>query len=223
MFPGWIGEKFVVTTDPNNAEVTILYGELLSEISRRCDLVRGVLENKFPMHRVFSIEMCYLQFRNVCELIALACISAHGDIAEVRSKKLQDTYQADIIIKYMLRINAEFYPVPIKMIINKGQHGKNKIETLEGVPHLTRGELLELYHLSSGFLHVGPFSKLIADEKKDYSIAGVRTWLKKIDTLIDNHVIKILQHRICPIQQRNPALKRKNCHAVFRIKSNYLR
>jgi len=119
---------FVITSDPNNPdnpEVTDIYGELLSEVARRCDLVRGIMNYRLPLHRQFAVEICFLEFRSICELIALACISAHGDMTEIREKerKLRDTYKADFIIRRLSEINADFYPIPIKRIRGKGALG----------------------------------------------------------------------------------------------------
>jgi hypothetical protein len=45
-------------------------------------------------------ELCFFEFRMICELIALGCLVAHGDIKETKTKKLQnDTYNAHEIVR----------------------------------------------------------------------------------------------------------------------------
>ena len=99
-------------------EIGPLYAALMEEIKRRVDVLRAVLDGTYPLPVMPAFEFCYLQLRKICEVFALACLAAHGDIPGVRTKLLQKTYNADFIIKQLATLHPQFYPVPGEQQIN---------------------------------------------------------------------------------------------------------
>jgi hypothetical protein len=89
----------------------------VEEIKRRQSVIAQVLNGTMTMPQMAAFEFCYLQLRKICEVFALGCLAAHGDIPEVRSK-LQTTYNADQIMKHLARIHSRFYPVPSKQTVD---------------------------------------------------------------------------------------------------------
>src|ERR1700758_3569066 len=81
-----------------------IYARLMEEIKRRQSVIAQVLNQTIPMPQMAAFEFCYLQLRKICEVFALGCLAAHGDIPEVRSKLLQKTYCADQIMKQLTQI-----------------------------------------------------------------------------------------------------------------------
>src|SRR5262249_35980879 len=121
-----------------------LYARLMEEIKRRHAALDAIMTNPQGMPRMAAFEFCYLQLRKICEVFALACLPAHGDMPEVRNKIVQKTYNADQIMKKLSTIHPKFYPVP----------GDKKVDLVtkkpvEVVPvtedYLTKGELLKQY------------------------------------------------------------------------------
>jgi hypothetical protein len=49
-------------------------------------------------------EYGFLQLRMLCELIALGCLVAHGDIEETKAPVLQNEYKAGVIVKRLERL-----------------------------------------------------------------------------------------------------------------------
>src|SRR5437762_1433117 len=97
----------MATRQPSELEkIGPLYANLMDEIKRRTDVIRSTLNGGYPMPQMAAFELCYLQLRKICEVFALACLAAHGDIPGVRNKLLQKTYNADQIIK-QLRADPE--------------------------------------------------------------------------------------------------------------------
>jgi hypothetical protein len=94
-----------------------VYARLVEEIKRRQSVIAQVLNGTMTMPQMAAFEFCYLQLRKICEVFALGCLAAHGDIPEVRSK-LQTTYNADQIMKHLARIHSRFYPVPSKQTVD---------------------------------------------------------------------------------------------------------
>src|ERR1700734_1473974 len=89
-----------------------IYARLMEEIKRRVDIIIQVPNGKPPLPAMVAFELCYLQFRKICEVFALGCLTVHGDLPGVRNKLLQKTYNADQIIKQLSNLHPRFYPVP---------------------------------------------------------------------------------------------------------------
>jgi hypothetical protein len=95
-----------------------IYAHLMEEIKRRQDVIAQVLNHTTPLPEMAAFEFSYLQLRKICEVFALACLAAHGDIPEVRTQ-LQSAYNADKIMKQLTRIHPQFYPVPSKQTVDQ--------------------------------------------------------------------------------------------------------
>jgi hypothetical protein len=84
-------------------------------------------------------EFCVLEIRMVCELIALACVVAHGDdIAD--SNKLEKEWQAGRIVSALERLHPGFFPVPVTMTQTLEPKGWHLEEVKSGflTPHQER-------------------------------------------------------------------------------------
>jgi hypothetical protein len=55
----------------------------------------------------------------LCELAALGCLVAHGDITQTRYFR-KEAYKADDILRRLDRLHPEFYPVPVKPTFGPG-------------------------------------------------------------------------------------------------------
>jgi hypothetical protein len=88
-----------------------LYCTLMGEIKFRLEFVKDIIHGKNPIAGTIGKDICYLELRMVCELIALGSLVAHGDI-KARSKKLTEKWQADLLIAQMAKVHANFYPQP---------------------------------------------------------------------------------------------------------------
>ncbi len=91
------------------------YCSLMEEIKLRYEVITTCLTKPVLRPRIMY-ELCYLQLRMICELIALGCLVAHGDIRETHSKKMRETWEADRIMKTLGTLHAKFYPKPIRYI-----------------------------------------------------------------------------------------------------------
>src|SRR3981189_3171362 len=89
-----------------------LYANLMDEAKARIETIDFVL-NRSGMPQMFAQEIGYLQLRMLCEIVALGCLIAHGDITRIDLKQLEREYLADRIIKRMTALHANFYPRPV--------------------------------------------------------------------------------------------------------------
>ena len=89
------------------AEAMDAYSVLMHEAKARLLAMDTALEGKTGLPEVAVREYCFLQLRMLCELIALGCLTAHGDL---QTGKLKDEYKADKIIKRLQQLHPDFYP-----------------------------------------------------------------------------------------------------------------
>jgi len=117
-------------------------------------------------------EYCFLQLRMLCELIALGCLTAHGDLA---TGKLKGDYKADKIIQGLQRLRPKFYPIAAI----RTERGPKLWE--DGF--LTKDELLKLYWKCGDVLHRGSFKAHSLKRYSDANTEEIRAWKSKIEAL----------------------------------------
>ncbi len=100
----------------------------------------------------------------VCELIALACLVAHGDLT--KSNRLTKTYQADRIVSELEKLHADFFPKPYTMTATISPAGLHLDAVKSGF--ITKAEFLKLHHEWCGaILHRGSLKNLTS-AKREY-------------------------------------------------------
>lgn len=191
---GWSSTSFIVADFAINQgflavdyRATIgTYCGIMEIIKSRAAVVHECLRNPSSLDPQALYELCFLEFRMICELIALGCLVAHGDIKETRTKKLQnDTYNAHEIVRALDSLHPNFYP-------------RHNLETIrDGKPifvmrraneeYLTKEDLKKLYALCGDILHIGSLKKLLNPDKRPKTQADVVKWLDKITNLLNHH------------------------------------
>lgn len=99
-----------ISFDRDNANR--LYCGLLLEIKHRVSWIESALNKRVALDEVASYEFCSLQIRILCELIAIGCLVAHGNIPGTQTKKLQKMWNADDIMRELKQLRTDFYPIP---------------------------------------------------------------------------------------------------------------
>lgn len=80
----------MTSTDTYPSDETLKrYLLLAQEITIRIDLVAAACKGELNMTPPYSREYCYLQFRRICELIALGALLLHGDLPDAKSNRCQ--------------------------------------------------------------------------------------------------------------------------------------
>ena len=169
-----------------------LYCGLMEEIKRRSDVIYAVTQGRIPVPQIVGVELAYLQLRMICELIALACLTAHGDVPETKSKRLTKAYNADQIMKTLENLHPEFYPVPGRQVHNEAGKVVEIIDVEE--PYLTKRELQRLYGECGDFLHRGNIEQFMKGRSLP-SFAQLESWIKKITMLLNHHQIQLFDGR----------------------------
>ncbi len=168
-----------------------LYANLLAEINFRVAAINHCTTGASGLAPPFVKDFCYLQIRMICELVALGCLVAHGDIKETASKTLQKQWSADKIMEALEVLHPHFYPQAIKSTVTTLPDGK-KNHHLQAAPTspLSRDEFLKLYHGCGEMLHRGNVRKLLKGQfpiQINYPEITAKT--QKIIDLLSHHIL----------------------------------
>ncbi len=129
------------------------YLSLMEEIKQRTRLVKAIGETSsslFPMH--IRVEMLYLQFRKILELIAMGSLVANADALSQIQPNLHKYWRAKDLLRDIKNINQSFYPEPI---IQKESNDPNiRMEWPDrSDDYLTEARFLTLYDNCADVLH----------------------------------------------------------------------
>ena len=159
-----------------------LYGGLITEARFRIEAVERLLARSNMPPRIIE-ELCYLQLRLLCEVIALGCLVAHGDI---RTRKMMRESKPGIIFKQLERCTPTSTQKPSYY---RCENGGLHVEPRPG-PWLSKDHLKTLWKKSGNELHRGNVARLLSGPNPaPVNLAAVRTWVQKIRNLLHNHQI----------------------------------
>lgn len=163
-----------------------LYRNLIVEIRHRIHVVDLATSNQIPVHPPFVKEICFLQFRMMCELLALGCLAAHGDIEG--SKRLAKVWEADKIMNQLEKLNPHFYPIAV---IKQKTDGGFHIEPRKIHP-LPKDQMLSLYYKCGAILHKGNTKKILSEQIPiQVRYPDITATAQKFRDLITDHMILI--------------------------------
>jgi hypothetical protein len=185
-------------TDKRNT----LYANLMDEVKVRIDCISTTCNGRGAYPTVVIREFCYLQLRMLCELIALVCLVAHGDIASLQAHKVGKSYSADEIIDRLSKLRPHFYPIPGRQTRSSDGYG---FEAINPSP-FSKDELLALYGVTHRYVHRGSLKKMLSmDIPIDVrvNIPEIISYAQKINDLLSFHAIAINENHIMICMLRN--------------------
>jgi len=136
------------------------YSHVMAEVKIRLEWIEFAANGHTRMSAPMVREFGYLQLRMICELIALGCLVAHGDIEATRSGKFQRETSANDILNGLESLHADFYPKALLPPVRTGNH----VHFARRTPgtYMTKAELLKLYGQKCGTaLHRGNLKRLL--------------------------------------------------------------
>jgi hypothetical protein len=167
-----------------------LYAGLMTEVQIRISAIQGAKSKPELLSPHLTEEFCFLQLRMICELIALACLTAHGEVQGAKSGKLNKEYSADRILNRLQNLHSDFYPKPSKLN-SLGPHNYH-VDDIEG-PFLTKADLARLYRHCGSKLHRGSLKKLLSSESlTPVDFTKIENWTDEIIALLDLHRIHLI-------------------------------
>lgn len=167
------------------------YLALMEEVKSRFSVINNTYQNEQKYPPAIVSEICYLQFRLVCENIALGSLLVHGDIPH--PKALQKTYNPTKIMKYLEKLNPHFYPQPIKHTFKDNKH---ELTATPDIPHLSKSDLKKLWNQSGVILHRAPLINLCKPPKTDIqNFSDIFEWSAKLTGLLNSHWITLKENQ----------------------------
>jgi hypothetical protein len=163
-----------------------VYTSIMGEAKFRALSINTITSSAVGLPVPLLREYGFLQLRMLCELIALGCLVAHGDIEETQGSAFQTEYKAGVIIKRLEKLHPNFYPSPRKPIFSPGHVHLADYDR----EYLTKGELLGLYGRVGDVLHRGSLRELL-DPKSEAptDFRDIQDWGQKILNLLSVHLI----------------------------------
>lgn len=163
------------------------YLPLMHELVIRIELVAKACNGELNLPPVYAREYSYLQFRYMCELIALGCLQLHGDLPSAYNNKTQKEWNAEKIMKQLHNDNPHAFP---QSVIRKKVGSKHDIQCNKKPNALTRDEFKDLYNECGEILHKGTIRKVSAsflNDQHDYQ--KIINWQSKLVDLMNEHFI----------------------------------
>jgi hypothetical protein len=163
-----------------------LYASIMEEVKTRSFSINTITNSPNGLPSPFVREYCFLQLRMLCELIALGCLVAHGDIEATKAASFQKAYKADEILKRLEALHPNFYPSPRKPVF-----GPNSLHLADyEAEFLTKSELITFYGKCGDVLHKGSLRRLISSKSPiQNSFPDINKWGQKVLNLLSVHII----------------------------------
>ena len=163
------------------------YLPLMHELAIRIELVAQACDGKLGLPPPFAREYAYLQFRRMCELIALGCLQLHGDLSYAKKQGTKKEWNAEKIMRLLQKNYAHSFPQCVKREqTSEGWH----IEANCKPNALTFSEFKKLYSECGAALHRGSIKTLQGSgdfNESDYQ--RVVDWQAKIVDLMNEHMV----------------------------------
>lgn len=163
-----------------------VYSSIMEEAKFRALSINAITSSQLGLPVPLLREYGFLQLRMLCELIALACLVAHGDIEKTKASVLQNEYKAGVIVKRLEKLHPNFYPSPRNLIFSPGHVHLADYDR----DFLTKEELLTLYGKSGDVLHRGSLRELLDPKSQPPAdFRDIQNWGQKILNLLSVHLI----------------------------------
>jgi hypothetical protein len=135
-------------------------------------------------------EFCFLQIRMTSELIALACLVAHGDLT--KASNLRKEWQADKIMDGLERLHPDFFPQSV--LQSKDAQGHLVLSPRPGT--LTKQDLLGLHGECNKFLHKGSLKSLLKGRfPVQIHFPDITAKAQKLNDLLELHSVFMSDHK----------------------------
>jgi hypothetical protein len=162
------------------------YASIMREIKLRCESINTITRSGLPVPPPFLQEYGFLQLRMICELIGLACLVAHGDIATGTRALNSKAYKPGEILNALENLHPSFFPRAKTLNSKPGE-----IEILEGSKNAaSREEVIALWGRCGDYLHRGGIKQLASPKVTGIvDFRGITEPGQKILDLLSIHFI----------------------------------
>lgn len=168
----------------NNRERAEIYLKVLYEIEGRLKFLEDAFDqpNYTPL---LKREIAALQYRTICELIAISCLGAQGD--DSKHKHLSKEYRPKIIFAALAKANPDFFPRCATLSSTEGRH---HLDFPPNTDAITQSQVITLWAKSGDDLHRTGIKKFVGGQNElidDSYLAPV----KKFRALLNSHAVRL--------------------------------
>lgn len=186
----------------------LLYVNLMSEIKGRLDVIKYILSRDAAISASAKYEFGYLQLRMVCEVISLACLTAHGDVIAAKKPRLRGSWRAGEIIKGLEQLHPGFYPKPVREILSDDGTELIGIQPIAKNKSLSKKDLLTLYRRCGDILHRGRLNDISPRTAVKADLIKIADWHNKILHLLNRHYIEMVDSNAVYVMMQEKGTKR---------------
>ena len=163
------------------------YLPLMHELAILVDLVAHAYEGRLNLTPPYAREYAYLQFRRMCELIALGCLQLHGDLPQTQTQSAKKEWNAEKIMRLLHRSFPHSFPQAVtREVTSKGWN----VQANSKPNALTLAEFKSLYSECGEVLHRGTIRSLqTAAPLAESDYKKVTVWQSKIVDLMNEHMV----------------------------------
>ena len=163
------------------------YLKLMHEIVVRLELVAQACTGNLNLTPPYAFEYCYLQYRRICELLALGCLQLHGDIEATQTTSATKEWNAKKIMSLLHRNHPHAFP----QCATQTKVGEIWSINANSKPNaMTFADFKTLYNTCGQVLHRGTIRSIESEkplDKSDYD--RLMLWSHKIVDLLNQHII----------------------------------
>ena len=182
----------MVTKDDLNALET--YQALMIEAKARAMSINTLVNDQRGIPSPLVREYGFLQIRMLCEIIALGCLVAHGDLVSRSPSQLKKAYSPGEIIAALDRLHSDFFPIPIHP--EKTVTGWHMAEYNDS-PYLAKTDIAKLWARCGGILHRGDLKRVLKKQNPvQNSFSDLNDSGQKILNLLSKHRIIRLDRKL---------------------------
>jgi hypothetical protein len=170
----------------NKTNSSLVYANLMNEAKARINAVSFILQTEAFVPNLIIEEFCLLQFRMICEIVAIGCLVAHDDTHEATTSQIRSEFSANSIMKKLEDLDLDFYPRPLTLSKNSlGLHAEDIQNDF-----LSKDDLLKLYAICNSRLHIGNLKNILKEKR------NLTPDLNKVTKINDDFKKLLNQHRI---------------------------
>ena len=159
----------------------------------RIKAIKDIRTNKcHTTYMSTNIEFCALQIRKILELIALSALISDVDVYREKLNKIEDMWNARLILQDIERVHPDFYPHPIDIPHDDKFRWDDK-----SLPYLTKEQLIIIYKKCGKILHEDSAFKDDKNMNSTYQEADkeINTWVNLIMNLLNTHVVHLYNQK----------------------------
>ena len=171
---------------PNTSEERAkVYLHCMAEIKKRLLVIEKVSGE--DMQTLFANEICYLELRFICELIAIACLTAQGDFKTQRA--FTEEYSPPKIFAALREIYPQFFPKDAEVISEPGRH---HVQSQHKPDAYGESDIVSLWHQAGTHLHRASVNHYLKKTfKSPPDLSSVRDHVVGIVRLLESHILPI--------------------------------